>query len=47
MKYLIPITAAAWLCAGGTPGLYAQVKNEGLANAIIAARKANATLSKQ
>ena len=46
MKTLIALSIG-WIAVGSTPMVQAQVANEGLANAIIAARQQNATLSKQ
>jgi hypothetical protein len=46
MKFWIPVIAAS-LCATGAARVNAQVKNEGLANDIIAARQKNAALMKQ
>ncbi len=46
MKNLLLLTAALSACSV-LPSLQAQVKNEGLANAIIAARQKNAALMKQ
>ena len=46
MKTLTALSIG-WLAVGSTPMVQAQVANEGLANAIIAARQQNATLSKQ
>jgi len=41
------LIAAIWMSLGASLALQAQVRNEGLANGIIAARQKNATLMKQ